>query len=128
MRRITLPANALVAAMNAELYRRGVPAFVRVAEVVRAPAEAGEADWSFALERSPVPLHDHATAGRFAEALFGYEVEVDAVAEWAAERFTVAWEEAPAREAVFIPSPVHAGAAPHRTVEPVAAEKTARGD
>jgi hypothetical protein len=127
MQRITLSASALAAAMNAELYRRGVPAFVRVAEVVREPADAGGADWSLALERSPVPLHEDATATRFAEALFGYEAEVGEVAAWAADRFTVAWE-APAREAVFVPSPVHAGAAPPGTVEPVAAEKTAGGD
>lgn len=112
MRRIMLSASALAAAMNAELYRRGVPAFVRVGEVVRAPATDGGAGWSFALERSPVPLHDDATATRFAEALFGYEAEVDAVAAWAADRFTVAWEPAPAREAVFIPSRLHGS--PHR--------------
>jgi predicted 3-demethylubiquinone-9 3-methyltransferase (glyoxalase superfamily) len=113
--------------MNAELYRRGVPAFVRVLEVVRAPAMEGEPDWSFALERSPVPLHDDDTAARYAEALFSYEREVDEVAAWAADRFAVAWDEAPARVAVFIPSPVHA-AYPQRAEAAVPAEKTAGGD
>lgn len=124
MRRITLSASALSAAMNAELYLRGVPAFVRVAEVVRAQAAPG---WSFALERSPVPLHDHGTAERFAEGLFGYEREVDAVAAWAAERFTVAWDAAPAREPVFIPSPVHAGAPPPSAGQPVVVKNTTAG-
>ena len=130
MRPLTLSAPAVAAAMNAELYRRGVPAFVRVAEVVRAPAGQGTGgtDWSFALERTPVPLHDDATATRYAEALFAYEDEVAAVAEWAAERFAVAWEEAPARGAVFIPSPVHAGASPQPAGAPVPAQKTTGGD
>jgi hypothetical protein len=130
MPRLTLSAQAVAAAMNAELYRRGVPAFVRVAEVV--PAAAGEGlggtDWTFALERSPVPLHDDATTTRYAEALFGYEAEVEAVAAWAAERFAVAWDAAPAREAVFIPSPVHAGPPPRPAGAPVPAEKTTGGD
>jgi hypothetical protein len=128
MPRLTLSAQALVAAMNAELYRRGVPAFVRVLGVVRAPAGQGTggSDWTFALERSPVPLHDDGTAARYAEALFGYEEEVADVAEWAAERFAVAWDEVP-RVAVFIPSPPHG--APTRPADaPVAAEKTTGGE
>ena len=82
MPRIPLSAQALAAAMNAELYRRGVPAFVRVVEVVRAPEGEGTggADWTFALERSPVPLHGDDTAARYAQALFRYDDEVDAVA------------------------------------------------
>lgn len=128
MLRLTLSAPAVAAAMNAELYRRGVPAFVRVAEVVRATPDARGTDWTFALERSSVPLHDDGTAARFAESLFGYEAEVEAVAAWAAERFAVAWDEAPARDPVFIPSPVHAGPVPKRTGAPVPAEKTTGGD
>ncbi|HEX6041757.1 hypothetical protein [Longimicrobium sp.] len=121
MLRVTLSAQALAAAMNAELYRRGVPAFVRVEQVVRAPAGegAGGADWTFALERSPVPLHDDATADRFAEALFRHAATVDAVAEWAAQRFDVDWAPAP-RAPVFIPSPEPAAHPPAGT--PVAAE------
>ncbi len=113
--------------MNAELYRRGVPAFVRVVEVVRAPAGENGVDWTFALERSPVPLHDDATAARYAEALFSYEQAVDEVAAWAADRFAIAWDEAPARVAVFIPSPLHA-APPQPAGAPVHAEKTTGGD
>ncbi|HST59765.1 MAG TPA: hypothetical protein VLK84_13770, partial [Longimicrobium sp.] len=106
---------------------RGVPAFVRVLEVVRAPADPGAPDWTFALECSPVPLHDDDTAARYAEALFSYEQEVDEVAAWAADRFDVAWDEVPAHAAVFIPSPVHA--APLQPTEaPVPAEKMAGGD
>lgn len=128
MRRITLSAQALAAEMNAELVRRGVPAFVRVAEIVRVPADAGGADWTFALERSPVPLHDDGTAARFAEALFGYEGELDALAAWAADRFTVEWEPASAREAIFIPSPVHAGPSTQRRGARAGAENGAGGD
>lgn len=108
MYRITLSAQALAAAMNAELYRRGVPSFVRVDAVVRAPAGegAGGADWAFSIERSPVPLHDDATAARYAQALFGFERQVDEVARWAVDRFSVAWDEAP-RPAVFVPSETH---------------------
>jgi hypothetical protein len=108
MYRITLSAQALAAAMNAELYRRGVPAFGRVEAVVRAPAGEGvaDADWTFSIERSPVPLHDDATAARYGEALFGFEGRVDEVARWAADRFSVAWDEVP-RHAVFVPSAVH---------------------
>ncbi len=113
--------------MNAELYRRGVPAFVRVLEVVRAPADPAAPDWTFALECSPVPLHDDATAARYAEALFSYEREVDEVAAWAAGRFSIAWDEAPARVPIFIPSPVHA-AHPQPAGAAVPAEKTAGGD
>lgn len=107
MPRIPLTAHALAAAMNAELYRRGVPAFVRVLAVVRAPGGEGVdgADWTFSLERSPVPLHDDATAARYAEALFRHEDEVDAVARWAAERFQAVWEAEVPREAIFIPAP-----------------------
>jgi hypothetical protein len=113
MYRITLSAQALAAAMNAELYRRGVPAFVRVGTVVRAPAGegAGGADWTFSIERSPVPMHDDAVAARYAEALFEHEGQVEEVAWWAAERFSVAWDEAP-RHAVFIPSETHGTPAP----------------
>jgi hypothetical protein len=130
MLRLTLSAQALAAAVNAELYRRGVPAFVRVAELVRAPAGEGMGgtDWTFALERSPVPLHDDGTATRYAEALFGNEEQVEAVAAWAAERFSVAWDAAPARGAVFIPSPVHAARPPDRTGTPIPAEKMTGGD
>lgn len=128
MHRITLSAQALAAAMNAELYRRGVPAFVRVDAVVRAPAGegAGGADWAFSIERSPVPLHDDATAARYADALFGFERQVDEVARWAADRFSVAWEEAP-RPAVFIPAEVHGAPAP-RPVDAVPAENGSAGD
>jgi hypothetical protein len=130
MLRLTLSAQAVAAAVNAELYRRGVPAFVRVADVVRAPAGEGTGgtEWTFALERSPVPLHDDATATRYAEALFAYEDQVEAVAAWAVERFAVAWDAAPAREAVFIPSPVHAARPPDRTGTPMPAERTTGGD
>jgi hypothetical protein len=128
MPRIALSAQAVAAAMNAELYRRGVPAFVRVVEVVRAPAGEGTGgmDWTFAMERSPVPLHDDSTAARFAAAFFGYERDVGAVAEWAAERFDVTWEEAP-RAAVFIPSPEHGAPFP-APATPVPAEKTTGGE
>lgn len=113
--------------MNAELYRRGVPAFVRVVEVVRAPVGEGGTDWTFALERSPVPLHEDATATRYAAALFSYEQEVDEVAAWAADRFAVDWDEVPARVPVFIPSPVHA-AYPQPAEAALPAEKTTGGD
>jgi hypothetical protein len=130
MPRIPLTAQALAAAMNAELYRRGVPAFVRVLAVVRAPAGEGVdcADWTFSLERSPVPLHDDATAARYAEALFSYEDEVDAVARWAAERFQAVWEAAAPRGPAFIPAPEPA--APHvpRIGERVAAENGTGGE
>lgn len=128
MPRLTLSAPALAAAMNAELYRRGVPAFVRVREVVRAPAGEGQrgGDWSFALERSPVPLDDDDTADRFAGALFAYEAQVAEVAAWAAARFDVAWDAA-ARGAVFIPSPVH-GAPPAEKGETVAVENGTGGE
>ena len=114
--------------MNAELYRRGVPAFVRVLQVVRAPAGegVGGSDWSFALERSPVPLHDDATADRFAGALFGYEAQVADVAEWAASRFDVAWDAAP-RGPVFIHSPLH-GVPPAERGATVAAENGTGGE
>ena len=129
MPRITLSASALAAAMNAELYRRGVPAFVRVGAVVRAPAGEGTggADWAFGVERSPVPLDDEATAQRYAAALFSWDDEVDAVARWAAERFAVAWGDQAPRGAVFIPAPepaVH----PARRGEPVGARKAAGGE
>ena len=113
--------------MNAELYRRGVPALVRVAEVVRAPAYPGAPDWTFALDRSPVPLCADDTAARYAEALFRYEGEVAEVAAWAADRFAVEWDEVPARAAVFIPSSVHA-AHPQPADGQVPAERAARGD
>ncbi len=124
MPRIPLSAQALAAARNAELYRRGVPAFVRVQAVVRAPAGVGVegGDWTFSLERSPVPLHDDGTAARYAGALFRHEDAMDAVARWAAERFEVVWEMEAPREAVFIP---RAGAGVSRVPrigEPVAAE------
>lgn len=130
MPRIPLSAQALAAAMNAELYRRGVPAFVRVQAVVRVPAGEGidGGDWTFALERSPVPLHGDDTAARYAQALFRYDDEVDAVARWAAERFAVTWDEEPACGAVFIPAPEPAvPRSPHRG-EPVAAEKGTGGE
>jgi hypothetical protein len=128
MPRLTLSAQALAAAMNAELYRRGVPAFVRVRDVVRAPAGEGTggADWTFALERSPVPLHDDATAARYAEALFRYEDEVHAIAEWAVQRFAVAWYPVP-RGPVFIPSPGPVLQPPQRG-EPVPAENGTGGE
>ena len=128
MPRLTLTAQALAAAMNAELYRRGVPAFVRVGDVVRAPAGEGTggADWTFAVERSPVPLHDDATAARYAEALFAYEDEVHAVAEWAVQRFAVAWDPVP-RGPVFIPCPEPAPQPP-AIGEPVAAENGTGGE
>lgn len=128
MRRIALSASELAAALNAELYRRGVPAFVRVGEVVRAPAGegAGGEDWTFSLERSPVPLHDDGTAACYAEALFRYEAEVEALAEWAAARFCVAWDPAP-RRAVFIPSPEPA-VRPPQPGRPVGAENTTGGE
>jgi hypothetical protein len=129
MPRTPLSAQALAAAMNAELFRRGVPAFVRVEAVVRAPAGEGAdgADWTFSLERSPVPLQDDATAARFARALFRWENEVDAVARWAAERFAVAWEEPGPRAAVFIPAPDPVPRVP-RPGEPVAAENGTGGE
>jgi hypothetical protein len=124
MPRIPLSAAALAAAMNAELYRRGVPAFVRVQAVVRAPAGEGVdgGDWTFALERSPVPLHEDATAARYAEALFRHEDEVDAVARWAAERFEAVWEAEAPRGAVFIPAPEPGVPRVPRIGQPVAAE------
>lgn len=126
MPRVPLSARAVAAAMNAELYRRGVPAFVRVLEVVRARAVDDEPDWTFALECSPVPLHDD-TATRYADALFGYERDVAEVASWAADRFAIAWDEVPAGVPVFIPSPVHA-AHPLPTGVPVPADKTTGGE
>ena len=107
MPRIPLSAQALQAALNAELYRRGVPAFVRVEAVVRAPAGEGAdgADWTFSLQRSPVPLHDDATAARYAAALFASEEVVDDLGRWAAARFQPVWEEEPPRAALFIPAP-----------------------
>jgi hypothetical protein len=130
MPRIPLSAQALAAAMNAELYRRGVPAFVRVQAVVRAPAAEGVdgADWMFSLERSPVPLHEDATATRYAEALFRYEDEVDAVARWAAERFEAAWEQEAPRGAVFIPAPEPGVPRAPRIGERVAAENGTGGE
>ncbi|WP_420125579.1 hypothetical protein [Longimicrobium sp.] len=130
MPRIPLTAQALAAAMNAELYRRGVPAFVRVLAVVRAPAGEGVdgADWTFSLERSPVPLHDDGTATRYAEALFRYEDEVDAVARWAAERFDAVWEADAPRLAIFIPAPEPEAPRVPRIGEPVAMENGTGGD
>ncbi|HEY0020431.1 MAG TPA: hypothetical protein VGC13_29305 [Longimicrobium sp.] len=129
MPRITLSASALAAALNADLYRRGVPAFVRVDQVVRAPAGEGVdgADWVFGLERSLVPLDDDATAERYATALFTWEDEVDAAARWAAQRFAIAWDEDAPREAVFIPAPEPA-AHPARRGRPVGARKAAGGE
>jgi hypothetical protein len=103
MPRIALHASALAAAMNAELYRRGVPAFVRVGAVVRARQHGAE--WTFALERPPVPLDDDGTTDRYAVALFRWEDEVDAVARWAEERFTVAWQDEAPRGEIFVPAP-----------------------
>lgn len=130
MPRIPLSAQALAAAMNAELYRRGVPAFVRVQEVVRAPAGegVGGGDWTFSLERSPVPLHDDATAARYAQALFLYDGQVDAVGHWAAERFAVAWDGDDARGAVFIPAPEPAAPRVPRRGEPVGAKNGTGGE
>ena len=130
MPRIPLSAQALAAAMNAELYRRGVPAFVRVEAVVRAPAGEGTdgADWTFSLERSPVPLHDDAAAARYAEALFRYQDEVDAVAAWAAARFEAVWEEEAPRGRVFIPAPEPGVARVSRIGERVAAENRTGGE
>jgi hypothetical protein len=130
MPRIPLSAQALAAAMNAELYRRGVPAFVRVQTVVQAPAGEGVdgADWTFSLERSPVPLHEDATAARYAEALFRYEDEVDTVARWAAERFEAAWEEKAPRGPVFIPAPEPGVSRVPRIGKPVAAENGTGGE
>jgi hypothetical protein len=129
MPRTPVSAQALAAAMNAELYRRGVPAFVRVEAVVRAPAGEGAdgADWTFSLERSPVPLQDDATAERYARALFRYEDEVDAVARWAAERFAVAWAEEGSRGALFIPAPQAEPRVP-RKGDRVAAENGTGGE
>lgn len=127
MPRIALNAQALAAAMNAELYRRGVPAFVRVDAVVRAPAGAG-GGWAFSLERSPVPLHDDAAAARYAQALFRYQAQVEAVAEWAAERFAVAWNQEAPRGAVFIPAPEPAGRAMPKAAHPVAAKNGTGGE
>jgi hypothetical protein len=130
MSRIPVSAQAVAAAMNAELYGRGVPAFVRVEAVVRAPAGEGidGADWTLSLERSPVPLHDDATAARYAEALFRYEDAVDAVAQWAADRFQVAWKEEAPRRAVFIPAPEPGAARVPRIGERVAAENGTGGE
>ena len=130
MPRIPLSAQALAAAMNAELYRRGVPAFVRVEAVVRAPAGEGAdgAGWTFSLERSPVPLHDDTTAVRYAQALFRYEDQVDAVAAWAAERFEAVWEEAVPRGPVFIPAPETWVPRVPRIGERVAAENRTGGE
>jgi hypothetical protein len=130
MPRIPLSAQALAAAMNAELYRRGVPAFVRVEAVVRAPAGEGAdgAGWTFSLERSPVPLHDDPTAARYAEALFRYEDAVDAVAAWAAERFQAVWEEEAPRGPVFIPAPEPGVPRVPRIGERVAAENGTGGE
>ncbi|HEU4880847.1 MAG TPA: hypothetical protein VFT45_01340 [Longimicrobium sp.] len=130
MPRIPVSAQALAAAMNAELYRRGVPAFVRVEAVVRAPAGEGVdgSDWTFSLERSPVPLHDDATAARYAEALFRYEDEVDAVACWAAERFEPGWEAEASRGAVFTPAPEPGRPPVPRIGQPVAAENGTGGE
>ena len=129
MPRIRVSA-ALAAAMNAELYRRGVPAFVRVEAVVRAPAGEGVegGDWTFSLERSPVPLHDDSTAARYAEALFRYEDEVNAVARWAAARFEAAWEAEAPRGAVFIPAPEPEVPRVPRIGEPVVAENGTGGE
>lgn len=130
MPRIPLTVQALAAAMNAELYRRGVPAFVRVLAVVRAPAGEGVrgADWTFSLERSPVPMHDDGTAARYAEGLFRYEDEVDAVARWAAERFDAVWEADPPRLAIFIPAPEPARLRVPRFGERVGAENRTGGE
>jgi hypothetical protein len=124
MSRIALNASTLAAAMNAELYRRGVPAFVRVGTVVRAEPDA--AGWTFALERSPVPLEDDATADRYAAGLFRWEGDVDAVAAWAAERFTVAWDDPAPRGAVFIPAPEPAARPARR--KPVGAKNGTGGE
>lgn len=130
MPRIPLSAQALAAAMNAELYRRGVPAFVRVDAVVRAPAGEGVdgGDWRFSLERSPVTLHDDATAARYARALFRHEDAVDAVARWAAERFQAVWEAEVPRAAVFIPAPEPGVSRVPHIGEPVAAENGTGGE
>jgi len=130
MPRIPVSAQALAAAMNAELYRRGVPAFVRVEAVVRAPAGEGVdgGGWTFSLERSPVPLDDDATAARYAEALFRYEDPVDAVARWAAERFEAAWEAEAPTGAVFIPAPEPAVPGVPRISQTVAAENGTGGE
>lgn len=130
MPRIPLSPQALAAAMNAELYRRGVPAFVRVEAVVRAPAGEGTAGagWTFSLERSPVPLHDDTVAARYADALFRYEDEVGAVAAWAAERFQAAWEEEAPRVPVFIPAPEPGVPRVPRIGERVAAENGTGGE
>jgi hypothetical protein len=124
MSRIAINPSALAAAMNAELYRRGVPAFVRVGRIVR--AEPRGAEWTFSLERSPVPLDDDETAERFAAGLFRWEDEVDAVARWAAERFTVAWDEPAQRREIFIPAPEPAARPAHR--EAVGAENGTGGE
>jgi hypothetical protein len=130
MPRIPVSAQALAAAMNAELYRRGVPAFVRVLAVVRTPAGEGVdgADWTFSLERSPVPMHDDTTAERYAEALFRYEDEVDAVARWAAERFEAAWEAEAPRVPIFIPAPEPGVPCVPRIGERVVAENGTGGE
>lgn len=130
MPRIPLSAQALAAAMNAELYGRGVPAFVRVDAVVRAPAGegVGGGDWTFSLERSPVPLDDDATAARYAGALFRHEDDVDAVARWAAERFQAVWEAEVPRGPVFIPAPEPGVPRIPRIGAPVAAEHGTGGE
>jgi hypothetical protein len=130
MSRIPLSAAALAAAMNAELYRRGVPAFVRVQAVVRAPAAEGVegGDWTFSLERSPVSLDDDATAARYAEALFRHEEAVDAVAQWAAERFEAVWEDEVPRAPVFIPAPETGVPRMPRIAQPVPAQNRTGGE
>ena len=125
MSRIALNTSALAAAMNAELYRRGVPAFVRVDRIVRTEPEG--AGWTFALERSPVPLDDDQTADRYAAGLFRWEDEVDAVAAWAAERFAVAWEDQGPRREIFIPAPEPAPR-PARRERTVGAKNTTGGE
>jgi hypothetical protein len=130
MPRIPLSAQALAAAMNAELYRRGVPVFVRVDAVVRAPAGegVGGGDWTFSLERSPVPLDDDTTAARYADSLFRHEDDVDAVARWAAERFQALWEAEAPRGPIFIPAPEPGALGVARIGEPVAAENGTGGE
>jgi hypothetical protein len=127
MSRIALDASALAAAMNAELYRRGVPAFVRVDRIVR--VGPGSSEWTFSLERCPVPLEDDDMAARYAAGLFRWEDEVDAVAGWAAQRFTVVWDHAAARGEVFIPAPEpEAAPRPVHRKEPVGAKNGTGGE